>query len=208
MVIDLHLDSAELIKAENSDLDRLSALAIHAFKNYPMWRYFFPNEEKRIKKGILAFKSVIAYGLKYGYCYYLPEYMGMILYFTSDHAPMSIWGLIRTGALRTLGAGFQFLSESSKIDNVIIERHHRVMKNGHVYLQMLAVEAQHQNKRIGSRLLKPFLNMCDNVQMPVFLETHNPKNVPKYEHFGFKLMDTYPLLDTGVTNYAMLKYNE
>ena len=208
MVIDLQLDSLELIKATKSDLDRLSTLAIHAFKNYPMWIHFFPNEEKRIKKGILAFKSVIAYGLNYGYCYYLPEYKGMILYFTSKHAPMSIWGLIRTGALRTLGAGLHFLSESSKIDNIIIDRHHRVIKNGHVYLQMLAVDALHQNKKLGSRVLKPFLEMCDKVQMPVFLETHDPKNVPRYEHFGFTLMDTFPLLETGITNFAMLRNNK
>jgi GNAT superfamily N-acetyltransferase len=205
MSYDLDKYSSELIKAQKSDLDALSGLAIHAFKNYPMWQHFFPIDQERIKKGKLAFKTVIAYGLKYGYCYYLPDYLGMIEYFTSDHVPIKIFGLLRTGALRTLGAGFHFLRESAKMDNIIIERHKKVIQEPHIYLHLLAVDSQHQNKKIGSRLLKPLIELCKDLNLPLFLETHDPKNVPRYEHFGFKLMDSFPLLKTNLINYAMLK---
>jgi hypothetical protein len=40
-----------------------------------------------------------------------------------------------------------------------------------------------------------------------YLETHDEKNVPLYEHFGFKVIEKANIPDLDVINWAMLREN-
>ena len=196
----------DLIPGTKKDLDRLAELAVNAFKDYPLWNYFYPKEKDRLKKGKLAFKTVIAYGMRYGRCYYLPDYLGVVVYLTSDNFPMTFWGLLRTGALRTIGMGLNVLLESSNIDTMIMNNHTEFMKEPYVYAQLLAIQKDRQNEKIGSKLMYPVIQACDKNNIPILLDTHDEKNVSRYEHLNFQLLRTMPLFKTGLTNYCMVRY--
>ena len=57
----------------------------------------------------------------------------------------------------------------------------------HFYLFMLGTEPASQGRGLGSTLLEPMLELCDEQSMAVHLESSNPRNVPFYQRHGFEV---------------------
>jgi ribosomal protein S18 acetylase RimI-like enzyme len=58
----------------------------------------------------------------------------------------------------------------------------------HWYLPMIGVDPTEQGRGYGSALLRRGLARCDATGLPAYLESTNPRNVPLYERFGFKVV--------------------
>lgn len=56
---------------------------------------------------------------------------------------------------------------------------------GYWYVGFLAVDPDYQGQGVGCLLLQLVLDKADRDDLPIYLETSNPKNVPWYERFGF-----------------------
>jgi len=69
-----------------------------------------------------------------------------------------------------------------------------------IYLWFIGVEPIHQNTGIGSNLLKEIVADANNKSLPVYLETSTIKNLPWYEHFGFKI---YNKLELGYSLFFL-----
>lgn len=76
------------------------------------------------------------------------------------------------------------------------------------YLNNLATRPQWQGRGYASRLMSPFLDMCDSTNCQAFLETHIEKDVVMYEHFGFSIIGTGIIPGTNIKHYAMLYGNK
>jgi hypothetical protein len=68
------------------------------------------------------------------------------------------------------------------------------------HLWYIGVEPGHQNKGVGSDLLRDVLNESDKTNRPVYLETSTIKNITWYEKFGFRI---YNELDLGYKLYLL-----
>ena len=68
-----------------------------------------------------------------------------------------------------------------------VERRHPA--EGHWYLDGLATDPAFQRRGIGSALLTPVLQRCDEHGLPAYLETQKPENLPFYGRFGFRVLD-------------------
>ncbi|MFH1626439.1 MAG: GNAT family N-acetyltransferase, partial [Pseudomonadota bacterium] len=75
----------------------------------------------------------------------------------------------------------------------------------HWYLWIVGVEPQSQGKGYASKLLRPMLTRIDKDGLPCYLETLDERNVPIYEHLGFKVVDESTVPNTSITNWAMLR---
>lgn len=64
-----------------------------------------------------------------------------------------------------------------------VPKHH--LAEEHWYLALLATDPLHQGIGIGSALLAPILQRCDEEGLPVFLETQKEANLAYYARFGF-----------------------
>lgn len=58
----------------------------------------------------------------------------------------------------------------------------------HWFLPMIGTDPTRQEMGCGSVLLKHGLKACDRDNLPAYLESTNPRNIPLYERFGFKLL--------------------
>jgi ribosomal protein S18 acetylase RimI-like enzyme len=58
----------------------------------------------------------------------------------------------------------------------------------HWYLPLMGVDPKEQGRGGGSALLRRGLARCDAAGVPAYLESTNPRNVPLYERFGFKVV--------------------
>jgi ribosomal protein S18 acetylase RimI-like enzyme len=61
-------------------------------------------------------------------------------------------------------------------------------KEPHWYLPMIGVEPSKQGHGVGSALMQHSLSNCDADELPAYLESSNPRNIPLYERFGFELI--------------------
>jgi ribosomal protein S18 acetylase RimI-like enzyme len=56
----------------------------------------------------------------------------------------------------------------------------------HWYLPLIAVDPARQGQRLGDKLMAHALTRCDADQLPAYLESSNPLNLPFYQRHGFE----------------------
>jgi len=49
------------------------------------------------------------------------------------------------------------------------------------------------------------IERIDKEHLPCYLDTQNEKNLPIFQHYGFKVVDESIVPNTQITNWAMLR---
>jgi len=75
----------------------------------------------------------------------------------------------------------------------------------HWYLMVIGVDPMYQGRGYASALIKPTLAQIDREHLPCYLETNNERNVPIFEHYGFKVVEAGIIPGTNVSHWAMLR---
>lgn len=83
----------------------------------------------------------------------------------------------------------------------IFSRHHP--KEPHFYLQFIGCRLAHQGQGVGSALLKQGTRLCDEHNMPAYLESSNELNVPLYQRHGFEILHEETLPGGGPKGWFM-----
>ena len=73
----------------------------------------------------------------------------------------------------------------------------------HFYLSLLGTHTDHRGLGIGMGLLAANLSDIDALQMPAYLESTNPRNLPRYESVGFEVCGSFDLPNDGPTVTTM-----
>ncbi|MDP8970780.1 MAG: GNAT family N-acetyltransferase [Actinomycetota bacterium] len=81
-----------------------------------------------------------------------------------------------------------------------LEEHHP--HEPHYYLPIIGTRPEHQGRGIGSALLAPVLERCDQDEVPAYLEATSERNQALYVRHGFQVTDEIPL-PGGPTLWAM-----
>jgi GNAT superfamily N-acetyltransferase len=63
----------------------------------------------------------------------------------------------------------------------------------HLYLAVLGVDPARQGTGVGSRLIRPGLDLCDRERLPAYLETGRERNLAFYARHGFRVVDELTL---------------
>jgi predicted N-acetyltransferase YhbS len=79
-------------------------------------------------------------------------------------------------------AGPSPLIRSLATDHIAEREHPRY---DHFYVWMLAVSPSHQRKGLGRQLMARALEQADAAEVPAYLYTGNPANLPYYRSFGY-----------------------
>jgi ribosomal protein S18 acetylase RimI-like enzyme len=72
----------------------------------------------------------------------------------------------------------------------------------HWYLETLGTDPEHQGKGVGSALLQPGLDRCDDEGLPAYLESSKESNLAFYARHGFEVTREINL-PNGPTLWAM-----
>ena len=81
-----------------------------------------------------------------------------------------------------------------------IERNHP--SEPHYYLALIGTDPRHQGRGVGSALMEPMIDRCDEEGVPAYLESSKQQNLAFYHRFGFELTRTLTL-KKGPTMYLM-----
>jgi ribosomal protein S18 acetylase RimI-like enzyme len=171
----------EIRPAEPSDHPALAAVLARTFDDDPIQRWVFPAPRVRDRYGDAFFRwSLWKYGDQ------------QVTWTTDDLAGAAIWGLpdrwrVTLPQLARLitstGRGIGRRGPRVMAGFAGIERRHP--KDPHLYLAVLGVDPNRQGAGIGSALLEPGLDFCDQEGLPAYLETGKERNLAFYGRHGF-----------------------
>jgi len=197
----------EIIKLDPSYIQKASTVLAASFFNYPMFMFYFPDPRRRTRYLPWYFRNILNCAMHYGEVYTTPEISGVIFTLTPDHTKITLWEYIQNGFFLTpFLLGFRNYKQSMDCERFVEYTQERLMKNRpHYYLWGLAVDPGRQVTGIGAALMLPVLTKADDKKVPVYLETHDEKNVSYYQKHGFGLIDTVRIPKYELPVWCMLR---
>jgi predicted acetyltransferase len=89
---------------------------------------------------------------------------------------------------------------------IIPQNWHIKYFDGEVF-HLLVVAIDKSLKETGAlrELLIPVINDCEDKDIPIVLETFNTNNIPIYEHFGFRVMESHFSDKIDLTCFCMMR---
>jgi len=115
-----------------------------------------------------------------------------------------LWPPPRMRALRYLSSGPVLAGPAPLIRSLgaqrVIEAAHP--SQDHFLVWMFAVSPTHQRRGLGRRLMSEALGTADSDEVPAYLWTGNPDNLPYYRSHGFEVIGER-LIPGGVPNWFM-----
>jgi GNAT superfamily N-acetyltransferase len=189
----------DIVTATNRDLPSLGYILGDAFSDDPCMNWVIPHSRlypaffRLLAKHLYlrhelvfldAEKRAAAMWLPPGVTHKLPV------------VPTKFWLLLRL--LAHSGTGVLTRIEQAQ---KVMARHHP--RTPHYYLQAIGVRRLSQGQGLGSVLLKHTTAICDRAQMPAYLESSTPRNVPLYQRHGFEVIAEEPIGDGGPPMFFM-----
>lgn len=165
-----------------------------AFSDNPAYLWAFKPDSERERKFHWFMERVLALNLVNGLALKTDGTHAVALWFEPGKS---------IGWLELLQAGLYELPFKLGLDTYlriqqILNQNKKWMTNimgqtKHYYLFHLAVEPDYQGKGLGGSLITAVTARADKEQVPCFLETDRPRNIPLYEKHGFVIRGTAEL---------------
>ena len=197
----------EPIRLEKIHIKRASLMLTRAFENDPINAYAYSDTAERDAKFPYRLEVLLRYSLRYGQAYITSSQLeGIAVWFRSEKASLPFWRLVLSGALvPKLKVGREVGRRMRHFLEYIDAKHKELAPAPHWYLRLLGVDPESQGKGYASRLLRDMLPRVAEEGLPCYLETDTERNVPIYEHFGFKVIEEFVIPETTVKFWAMLR---
>jgi len=197
----------EIISLDPRQMQQASIVLSASFFDYPSFTFYFPDPNRRARYLPWFFQSGLKIALRYGEVYTTSSVSGVSLILPPVHTKISLWEVIQSYGLTTpFRMGFRNFKHWIDCESFVEGIHGKLMKNrSHYYLWGLAVDPNHKSKGIGSALMEPVMAKADAQKLPVYLETHNEKNIRFYEKHGFKLIHTVRIPKCELPIMCMLR---
>ncbi|MFC1963544.1 GNAT family N-acetyltransferase [Chloroflexota bacterium] len=180
---------------------------VKAFWNNPPLNYYFSDELERKRIASFFLSAAVFSGIRYGEVYATsPNLEGIAVWIPSHNYPITFWKLLRSVPLSAIFGFGKYGGNRMKLLGEHVDAIHEQMSPfRHWFLQIIGVDPSFQGNGYAGKLIHRMLSRVDAEGLPCYLETLDYKNVPLYEHFGFRVVDESIVPDTELTNWAMLR---
>lgn len=148
----------------------------------------------------------IRHFIKFGEAYApSPKMEGVAMWVHSDYFEISMWQMIKYGALKAFYKfGAKFIKKAEISFEFMAKTHAELIEEPHYHLVWLGVEPELQKKGIGTELMLAMLNKFSEGNVKCFLDTQNRQNIDYYKRFGFKLIIERQFPNVDVMYWGML----
>ena len=177
-------------KARPDEHERLAAVLARALFDDPVMRWIIGDDGRRRSVLETKLRPVPAQDLvKQDECYTTESAVGAAVW--------ELPGQWKIGILDQL----RLLPSMARINGRLLPRALRTIATlesnhpaaPHYYLPFVGVEPEWQGRGLGTALMRPVLDRCDEEKMPAYLEASSPRNRVLYERHGFQVTEQFSL---------------
>lgn len=195
-----HRSAASVRVAHPDEWRSLGRVLGAAFQDDPVWCWVCPDARRRGRYLGAAFAQVIRQRVHNGWAWTTEDQLGAAVWAApgnwrtrpADSARM-VLPMLRAIGLGGLGPRLGALSA--------IEAKHP--SRPHWYLEILGADPALRGRGIGSALLAPMIERCDETGVPAYLESSKPENLPFYGRFGFEVTEELRLAPDAPMMWGM-----
>jgi GNAT superfamily N-acetyltransferase len=192
--------TAVAVPAGLVDIEPLSDALQAAFWDDPVMAWLTPKEKTRSRHLGKMFNVLLT-------VHYLPmrtvwttsDTLGAALWAPPGHWRMNYFDMFRAAPIFSIALGSRVLPAKRFL--IEVDEHHP--KEPHWYLGVLGTSPAHQGKGVGSAVLQPVLEHCDEAGLPAYLESSKEANIPFYNRHGFAVTREFKAPRDGPTVWAM-----
>ncbi|MCK9357759.1 MAG: GNAT family N-acetyltransferase [Dehalococcoidia bacterium] len=205
----MSIEMGNLIRLSRADVQSASRMLARAFVDYPLLVHAVADPARREREAAFFAQFDLYYGIRYGEVYATsPRMEGVAVWVPSERLPMTTCRLLGAVPWRVIaafgrGVGRRLVGPSRHVD----ARHEVLAPFPHWFLSLLGVAPESQRHGFAGALLRPMLASFDARGLPCYLETMEGRNVARYEHFGFRVLEESSVPGTSLTSWAMLRGN-
>ena len=177
-----------------------------AFKDE--FKEIFPNPVERVVKEPVVNEFYLQRDYSYSKVFITSTRLeGLALWMHSNEWKINtFWRMLTSGAIwLVFKIGIVPFRKLQAADRYIQRKHKELIPQEHWYLEILAVDPEHQGKGYSSKLMNEMLRYIDEECLPCYLETDGSKNISIYEHFGFKVVDEFVVPNINEKVVAMIR---
>ena len=200
-----YLKEKGLYIAKKEDFETLATMSGRAYQDYPLSVYTNNGkyEEEFVKQTILVnLYSMCDEGIIYSDS---EELNGLVIILPPGYTGIKTLSFIWNGGFKIIyNQGIRALIKMVNFESFAMDMRKKYTNYEDWYLYNLCIDKKCQGKKIASKLIKPLIEYFRINKKVCYLETNWDKNVPIYEHFGFKVMEKSLVPGSNVEHYAML----
>ncbi|CAN5483472.1 GNAT family N-acetyltransferase [soil metagenome] len=167
-----------------ADVEPLGPVLADAFASDPLWQCVVADQDRWERRAPAMFTHEVEGRLRTGHAYTTDDLAGVALW-----APPGFWRPRLTELLRSLLPMVRLTGLAGGMRGLrflgAMERAHPAAD--HWYLALLGTDPAHQGRGVGSALIKPVVDRCDQDGTGAYLESSDPANVAFYEGHGFRV---------------------
>ena len=191
------MESDKLYRVKKEDLPRLQELLVECFCGDPLYCQLIPDQETRNRLLPELFECDLTEFFETCEIFAESPDMNALLVVSDESEPYNpltfylaeAWAGLRTDeylikedpSLKTL---WNFVKGRDYLNSRWTDQLHQEERLHVIYL---AVRPTMQHHGLAAVLMEEVIAYAQSHHLMVSLETHNPANVPMYEHFGFKI---------------------
>lgn len=176
-------------KATTADVNQLVPHLVRAFDNDPFINWIIRQDDKRTLGLDVFFRTCLsALSLPHGEVLTTDDCIGGALWYPPGKSKISFLQQLSLLPEIIRGTALRGVNRVIKVMNAL-DRIHPTDK--HYYLQFVGVDPDHQGKGLGTALLRPVLDRCDQDGCGAYLENTKEANLNLYEHLGFMVVDKF-----------------
>lgn len=186
--------------AQANEWRLLGRLLGDAFWDDPVWMWVCPDPQRRREHLGSAFAQVIRRRVHDGHGWTTDGLAGAAVWAPPDEWRTQPLDSARIAVPMLRAIGPRGLTERLGALSAIESRH---PTEPHWYLEVLGTDPTRRGKGIGTALLAPMIDRCDEVGLPAYLESSKRENLAFYRRFGFEVTKELTLGPTAPPMWGM-----
>ena len=204
-----------LYKVQEEDLEKLKRILTVCFAEEPLYCTLIEDEETRKRLLPELFESDLTEFFETCDIYSDSEELNSILVVSDEtehqnpiyHYLAQLRGTIRTDESlikedHSLKTFWNFALGKDYLNASWTSQLHQTKR---IHIIYLAVAPSHQHHGLAEHLMKELIEHAEKNDLMLSLETHNPQNVPFYEHLGFKVYGVVENSHFDLKQYCMIR---
>ena len=191
------MESRTLYRVQKEDLPKMEELLTQCFARDPLYCKLIPDEETRKRLLPELFKCDLSEFFELCHIYSDSPELNSIIVVSDESEPYDPFRYYLTEALAALKTDEYLIREDPSLKtfwNFVRGKDYlnsrwtaQLHQEERLHIIYLAVRQGMQHHGLSALLLNEVIAYAESRRLMISLETHNPKNVPLYEHFGFKV---------------------